>query len=105
MKARHKPNFEFLDPEEREIAHLDINSALPDEEREKAIKAFRTASEAGKKSVTMRLSDSVISGLKARAEADGIPYQTLASIVLQKYVRGALLDKDAVREVVEALKA
>ena len=41
----------------------------------------------------------------AKAEAEGIPYQTLASMVLQKYVRGALLDKDAVAEVVKALTA
>jgi len=41
--------------------------------------------------------------LKAKAEADGIPYQTLASMILQKYVRGALLDGDAVREVVNTL--
>jgi len=41
---------------------------------------------------------------KALPDADGIPYQTLASMVLQKYVRGALLEKDAVREVVMALR-
>jgi hypothetical protein len=52
----------------------------------------------------MRLSESVITGLKSKAEADGIPYQTLASMVLHKYVRGSLLDKDAVREVVKALQ-
>ncbi|MGO8694865.1 MAG: hypothetical protein ACLQMF_14480 [Rectinemataceae bacterium] len=42
---------------------------------------------------------------RATAEAEGIPYQTLASMILQKYVRGALLDKDAVAEVVKALTA
>lgn len=39
------------------------------------------------------------------AEADGIPYQTLASMILQKYFRGALLEKEAVMEVVKALTA
>ena len=53
----------------------------------------------------MRLSESTIAGLRAKAEAEGIPYQTLASMILQKYVRGALLDKDAVAEVVKALTA
>jgi len=32
-------------------------------------------------------------------------YQTLASMILQKYVRGALLERDAVREVVQALSS
>lgn len=35
---------------------------------------------------------------------DGIPYQTLAAMILKKYVQGALLDRDAVREVVKALR-
>ena len=39
-----------------------------------------------------------------KAEAEGLPYQTLAAMVLKKYVQGALLDRDAVREVVKALQ-
>jgi len=95
-----------LDDEDQEIEdNLDFSKALPEAEKLAAIEDFRrAASDTAKKSVTMRLSESVISGLKARADADGIPYQTLASMVLQKYVRGALLEKDAVREVVMALR-
>ena len=75
------------------------------DEEEQEIEDFRrAASDTAKKSVTIRLSVSVISGLKACADADGIPCQTLTSMVLQKYVRGALLEKDAVREVVMALR-
>lgn len=95
-----------LDDEEQEIEdNLDFSKALPEAEKLAAIEDFRrVASDTAKKSVTMRLSESVINGLKARAEADGIPYQTLASMVLQKYDRGALLEKDAVREVEMALR-
>jgi hypothetical protein len=57
-----------------------------------------------KKNVTMRLSEGLISELKKKAEEEGVPYQTLASIVLQKYVRGGYLEREAVREVVKALK-
>ena len=104
MKTQYKPNFEFLDEEEKELAHLDALSALSEDEKRKALENFRRAAGGGiRKAVTMRLSESVITGLKKKAEIDGIPYQTLASMVLQKYVRGALLDKDAVREVVKAL--
>jgi len=52
----------------------------------------------------MRLSEGLISELKKKAEEEGVPYQTLASIVLQKYARGAYLEREAVREVVKALK-
>ena len=106
MKSKYKPNFTFLDEEEKELVHIDVSTALPEEERNKALATFRRAAVGGvRKAVTMRLSDEVITGLKVKAEADGIPYQTLASMILLKYVRGALLDKDAVREVVKALRA
>ena len=102
MKKKPVPNFKFLDEEERELEHLDRTTAYPKEVQESMLAPYRADA---KKSVTMRLSESTITGLKAKAEAEGIPYQTLASMILQKYVRGALLDKDAVAEVVKALTA
>jgi predicted DNA binding CopG/RHH family protein len=101
MKKKYAPNFKHLDEEERELDNLDRSKALPQEVREALLAPYRSEV---RKNVTMRLSEAVIAGLKAKAEADGIPYQTLASMVLQKYVRGALLDKEAVKEVVKALK-
>jgi predicted DNA binding CopG/RHH family protein len=99
------PEDVILDAEEMEIeALIDYDKALPEAEKQAAVEAFRKAAAGGhRKAVTMRLSTSVIEGLKKKAEEDGIPYQTLASMILQKYVRGALLERDAVREVVQAL--
>jgi predicted DNA binding CopG/RHH family protein len=101
MKSKYIPNFEFLDEEERELEHLDPSTAYPKDVQERMLAPYSSET---RKNVTMRLSESVISGLKSKAEADGIPYQTLASMILQKYVRGSLLDKDAVKEVVKALQ-
>ena len=42
----------------------------------------------------MRLPQSVIEGLQTRAAESGIPYQTLATTVLSRYIHGALLDKE-----------
>jgi predicted DNA binding CopG/RHH family protein len=101
------PEDVILDAEEMEIeALIDYDKALPEAEKQAAVEAFRKAAAGGhRKAVTMRLSTSVIEGLKKKAEEDGIPYQTLASMILQKYVRGALLERDAVREVVQALSS
>jgi predicted DNA binding CopG/RHH family protein len=105
MSETYIPNFTPLDDEEKELEHLDPATALPESEKQAAVAAFRAASSGGvRKAVTMRLAESTINGLKARAEADGIPYQTLASMVLQKYVRGAFLEREAVQAVVTALK-
>ena len=101
-KKKPVPNYTFLDKEERELEHLDRATAYAKEVQESILAPYRADA---KKAVTMRLSESTIVGLRAKAEAEGIPYQTLASIILQKYVRGALLDKDAVAEVVKALTA
>jgi len=100
------PNFDFLDDDERELENLDYSSALPEAEKQAAVENFRKAAAGGhRKAVTMRLSTSVIKGLKKKAEEDGIPYQTLASMILQKNVRGGLLEREVVREVVQALSS
>lgn len=97
----YKPNFTLLDEEEKELENLDASTALPENMREAILRPYRSGP---RKSVTMRLSESVISGLKAKADIDGLPYQTLASMILQKYINGSLLDRDAVKEVVRALQ-
>jgi len=38
------------------------------------------------KNINLRLSERVIAKLKARAAEEGVPYQTLASSILHKYV-------------------
>lgn len=102
MSDSYVPNFEPLDDEERELENLDSSTALPEEAREAILAPYRAEA---KKNVTMRLSEGLIAELKKKAAEEGVPYQTLASIVLQKYVRGAYLERDAVREVVKALKS
>jgi len=102
MSQEYKPAFTPLDEEEAELAGLDRTTALPDSVREAVLVPYRAEA---RKNVTMRLSASVIAGLKNKAAQEGVPYQTLASMVLQKYIRGAFLDRDAVQEVVRALQS
>lgn len=45
--------------------------------------------------ITIRLSYRDLRGLQARALKEGIPYQTLVSSVLHKFVDGQLIDKAA----------
>ncbi len=101
MMTSYRPNFEPLDEEEKELQNLDASTAFPESTREAILRPYRSGP---RKSVTMRLSESVISGLKAKAAIDGIPYQTLATMILQKYINGSLLDKNAVKEVVKVLQ-
>src|SRR3974390_1929891 len=43
--------------------------------------------------VNIRVSSPVLAGLRARATEEGLPYQTLISSVLHKYVAGRFVEK------------
>lgn len=44
--------------------------------------------------VNIRLMETDLEGLKAKAEEEGIPYQTLIASVLHKFVSGRLVSKE-----------
>jgi predicted DNA binding CopG/RHH family protein len=45
------------------------------------------------KRITLRLSSADLEGIQARAIEEGIPYQTLISSVIHKYLTGRLVDR------------
>lgn len=71
---------EFEETMTRQKAQADWSRVLADTRR--------------KVSITVRLSDEVIDKLKVKAIQEGIPYQTLLSSVLHKYVTGRLKERD-----------
>ena len=86
-----------LDPEEQEIleafegGHLKRSKGAPD-----AIAEHQKIAEAAFKKdarINIRLSSRDLRALQARALKEGIPYQTLVSSVLHKYVDGQLVEK------------
>lgn len=63
-----------------------------------AIRVHREIAEATFKKdarINIRLSSRDLRALQARALKEGVPYQTLVSSVLHKYVDGQLVDKSA----------
>ncbi len=47
------------------------------------------------KQVNIRISSKDLDGLQVKAAEEGLPYQTLMSSVLHKYVNGRLIEKKA----------
>ena len=45
-----------------------------------------------------------MASLKATAAHEGIPYQTLVTSILHKYVTGALIDRNTVKKIIHALR-
>ena len=55
------------------------------------------------RNVNIRLSESVLEQLKRRSLEEGIPYQTLISSVLHKFVTDRLVDEASIRKSVRLL--
>jgi predicted DNA binding CopG/RHH family protein len=55
------------------------------------------------RNVNIRLSESVLEQLKRRSREEGIPYQTLISSVLHKFVTDRLVDEAAIRKSMRML--
>lgn len=55
------------------------------------------------RSVNIRIAESVLEELKRRSQREGLPYQTLISSILHKYVTDRLIDEDAIRKSLRLL--
>ncbi|MCF6251444.1 MAG: antitoxin [Methylococcaceae bacterium] len=88
-----------LDSEEREILEAFDKGLLKKSKNiKKQITEHRAVAEATFKKdarINIRLSSRDLHSLQARALMEGMPYQTLVSSVLHKYVDGQLIDKSA----------
>jgi predicted DNA binding CopG/RHH family protein len=56
-----------------------------------------------KKVITLRLNENDLEGIKPIAESEGIPYQTLISSILHKYINNRLVDKNEILKVSELI--
>ena len=55
------------------------------------------------RNVNIRISELVLAELKKRSQEEGIPYQTLISSVLHKYVTDRLIDEESIRKSIRIL--
>jgi predicted DNA binding CopG/RHH family protein len=55
------------------------------------------------RTINIRINQMDLDGLKRSAQEEGIPYQTLITSVLHKYLSGRLIDERHVRKSVELL--
>ena len=53
------------------------------------------------KAISLRIAEDDLRKLKEKADSDGLPYQTLITTVLHKYVTNQLLEK---REVIKSIQ-
>ena len=56
------------------------------------------------KNINIRISAHDIEKVKQRSSEEGIPYQTLISSIIHKYINGKLIDENAVLKSMELLR-
>lgn len=87
-----------LDREEQELLEAyeagELESDLDDERREHLAKAAEDSFKKDKR-INIRISSRDLEALQRRALEEGLPYQSLVSSVLHKYVSGGLKDISA----------
>jgi predicted DNA binding CopG/RHH family protein len=92
IKARDKGFFEPLDEQERDLRDAVVKDALvpvsdQEEWKDKLVRAAR-ATIAKNRHISIRLSESDIMLIRARALELGMPYQTLIGSILHQYAEG-----------------
>lgn len=73
---------------------MDLLIPISGKKKEKVSKIIAKAKK--NKSISLRVSNFDLEKLKERANAEGIPYQTLINSILHKYITDQLFEKDQV---------
>lgn len=56
------------------------------------------------RTVNIRIAENVLEELKRRSQREGLPYQTLISSILHKYVTDRLVDEESIRKSLRLLQ-
>ncbi len=91
-----------LDPSEKIIEEEALNYKKVSDLKKKKIESIIVKS-SKKKVITLRLNENDLERIKSIAGSEGIPYQTLISSVMHKYVKNRLVDKNEIFKVSELI--
>ena len=97
MKKLSKKAFKPIDQEEKDLMEsIERDEWQPvenfNQEKEKAIAAARNPLKKNKR-INLRLTEKDYHQIQIRAIEEGIPYQTLISSIIHKYLNGSLAPK------------
>ena len=91
-----------LDPNEKIIEEEASSYKKVSDLKKKKIESIIERS-SKKKIITLRLNENDLERIKSIAGNEGIPYQTLISSILHKYVNNRLVDKNEIFKVSELI--
>ena len=92
-----------LTPEEQEIEdHAEEFESVTGDEREEIETIIGEARRS--RQVNLRMSEFDLALVKKRAEAEGIPYQTLINQIVHKYVTDQMYDREELRKLLAEMR-
>ena len=94
-------DFELTEEEQQIEDTADDLVPVSREERERVERILARGRK--NKNINIRLSEMDLERIKLRADREGLPYQTLISSILHKYVSDRLIDEDQIVKTLELI--
>lgn len=98
-----KDIFELNDEEQR--IENEIDQYIPADEKTEATVRRMARESRKRRNVNIRISETDLSQIRERASREGVPYQTLITSVLHKYVSDQLYDEREIRKALELIES
>ena len=94
--------FKLTEEEKQMENELKSYSSIKGEKREKIENIIANAKK--NKAISLRMTNYDLEKIKSKAEEEGIPYQTLITNILHKYITNQLFDKEEILKSIRLLK-
>ena len=102
MEENMKNKFELTEEEKQIENEMDQYKSVSEEKKEKIEKIIDQSKK--NKAISLRINNYDLEKIKEKAEREGVPYQTLITNILHKYISDQLYDKDQVFKTIRLLK-
>ena len=94
--------FKLTEEEKQMENELENYTSVKGEKREKIEKIISNAKK--NRAISLRMTNFDLERIKNKAEEEGIPYQTLITNILHKYITNQLFDKEEILKSIRLLK-
>ncbi len=96
------PKYKLTDEEKQIENKIESYQSVTGEKRKRIEKIISSAKK--KNAISLRIANYDLEKLKEKAEEEGLPYQTLITTVLHKYITNQLYEKDEILKSIRLLK-
>ena len=97
-----KNKFELTEEEKQIESEIDRYKSVSNDKKKKIEKIIDQTKK--NKAISLRINNYDLEKIKEKAEKEGVPYQTLITNILHKYISDQLYDKDQVFKTIKLLK-